>query len=98
MWEFGWFGNWSVCWFARNRLLPVEFLLELVVADDRESKSGIELWMTFSAVVLVLGSSGCCQGDKSLLLAKYKVISVTARVTKLRHMKMALKTQMKNGI
>ena len=93
-------GNCSVCWVARNKLRPVEFLLVLelvVVVDDRESKSGMELRRTFSVVVLESDSRGCCQGDSSLLLAKYRVISVTARVTKLRHMKMALRTQMKKG-
>ena len=74
--------------------MAVEFLpggpeRGLLVVES-ESKSGI-------VVILASYSDGCCQGERSCLLLKYSVISVTASVMKLRHIRMALTTQMKKG-
>lgn len=92
-------GNSADGWLVfTKRLLAVavEFLpggpgKGLIVVES-ESKSGI-----IGVVTLDSRSAECCQGDRSCLLLKYSVISVTESVMKLRHIRMALTTQIKKG-
>ena len=80
-------------------LIPRLEIIELEF-NSRDEGAVVEEESRLAIKLLIMCWSACwsSHGDRSSLFVQKRVISVTEMVMKLRHMRMALTTQMRKGL